>query len=188
MSVLLVFADVTTEVLLPAAVGAISVSMAVMASAALTRRLARSGKVWAGQGAGRTRVSPYVLIGGLVSAAGALFFLTAGLYDSERLRDPVQFYCWVALVGASALGALVFLPFAQHTWEWDSTGLRWRGALRRAEMQWPDLVRLGKRFDGQIYVTDRTGRRIAWWPDITLEHEALLRAIRLARPDLHLPG
>jgi hypothetical protein len=188
MRILLGSPDAATGVLLPAALAAISVSAAIMASAALARRLAQSGKVWVGQGAGRTRVSPYMLIAGLVSAAGALFFLVAGLYDSERLHDPVQFYCWVGIVGASALGALAFLPFAQHTWQWDSTGLRWRGAFRSVEMHWSDLVHLGKRFDGQLYVTDRTGRKIAWWPDITLEHEALLRAIRLARPDLRLPG
>jgi hypothetical protein len=187
MSVLLGFADLTNGVLLPAAVAAISVSAAIMASAALARRLARSGKAWVGQGAGRTCVSPYMLIAGLVSAAGALFFLVAGLYGSEQLRDPVQFYCWVGIVSASALGALTLLPFAQHTWEWDSTGLRWQGAWRSVEMHWPDLVRLGKRLDGQLYVSDRTGRKIAWWPDITLEHEALLRAIRTARPDLALP-
>ena len=157
-------------------------------SSVLARRLARRGKVWVGDGTGRTRLSPLVPLIGLCSAVAAAFFLVAGLLDSsEQWRNPATFYYWAGLVGAFALAAPAMLLFARHTWEWDATGLRWRGAWRRVEMRWPDLVALAKRMDGLIYVSDRAGRKIGWWPDITLEHEALLRAIRLARPDLRLP-
>jgi hypothetical protein len=55
-------------------------------------------------------------------------------------------------------------------------------------MRWPEIVRLGKRMSGELYVTDTAGRKISWSPQYTLEHEALLRAIQTARPDLALPG
>jgi hypothetical protein len=55
-------------------------------------------------------------------------------------------------------------------------------------MRWPDLVRIGKSMSGELYVADNAGRKIKWSPQFTLEHEALLRAVQTARPDLGLPG
>ena len=179
---------------LPSVIGvAIVVGMLAMwpLSSVLARRMARRGKVWVGAGAGRTRMSPLVPLLGSWSAVTAVFFLAAGLYDtSEQWRDPLTFYFWAGLVGLFALFSPVLSLGARETWEWDATGLRWRGAWRSraVEMRWSDLLHLGKRKNGTLYVSDRTGRKISWYPNLTLEHEALLRAIRLARPDLRLPG
>jgi hypothetical protein len=81
----------------------------------------------------------------------------------------------------------MILPFTRHTWQWDARGLRWHGALRSTSMRWPEIVRLGKSWDGGFFAADKTGRRISW-STYTLGHEALLRAIHTARPDLILPG
>jgi hypothetical protein len=54
-------------------------------------------------------------------------------------------------------------------------------------MRWPELERLGKSMSGQLYVSDRAGRKITWSPQYTLEPEALLAAIQKARPDLAPP-
>jgi hypothetical protein len=113
-------------------------------------------------------------------------FLVLGLYERDTLRDPGQFYAWAGLVGAFAVSALAIAPFSRHTWEWDATGLRWRGAWRSAALRWHDIMRLGKTWDGRSFAADMTDRRI-YWSEYTLEHEALLRAILKARPDLAPP-
>ena len=102
------------------------------------------------------------------------------------MREPGDLYAWAGLIGGFSLGFLLIVPFTRHTWDWDRDGLRWRGAWRAVSMRWPDLARLGKSWDGQFFVADKTGRKIYWSP-YTLEHEALRRAIETARPDLSLP-
>jgi hypothetical protein len=156
-------------------------------AAVLARGLARRGKVWIGVGAGRTCMSPFVLLLGLLCAATAAVILALGLYFREGLREPGQFYAWAGLIGGFSLVALAILPFTRHTWEWDAGGLRWQGAFRSVALRWPEIVRLGKSMNGQFYAADAAGRKITW-SEYTLEHEALLRAIRTARPDLAMPG
>jgi hypothetical protein len=167
---------------------AIVVGLMTGVAAVMARSLARRGKVWIGHNAGRTCMSPYVLLVGLLCAVAAAGFAIVGLAHRESLREPSQLYAWMALVGAFALCALAILPFTRHTWEWDANGLRWQGAWRSVRMRWPDLVRLGKSMSGQLYVVDKAGRKISWSHQHTLEHEALLRAIQTARPDLVLPA
>jgi hypothetical protein len=166
---------------------AVFVGLLGIVAAVFARSLARRGKVWVGVGSGRTCMSPYVLLVGLSCAAAAAAFLAIGLTAPESLRGPRQLYAWVGLVAGFFLCALAILPFTRHTWEWDATGLRWRGAWRNVSLRWPDLVRLGKSWDGRYFAADRAGRRI-YWSQQTLEHEALQRAIQTARPDLALPG
>jgi hypothetical protein len=157
-----------------------------LVAAVLARSLARRGKVWIGSDAGRTCLSPFVLLLGLLLAIAAVVILAAGLYFRASLHAPADYYAWLGLVGGFFLGSLAILPFTRHVWEWDAAGLRWRGAWRTVAMRWPELVHLGKSMSGQLYVTDRTGRKITWSPQYTLEHEALLNAIQRARPDLAL--
>jgi hypothetical protein len=159
-----------------------------LVAAVLARSLARRGKVWIGAEAGRTCMSPFVLLLGLLLATVAVAILAAGLYFRSSLNAPADYYAWLGLVGGFFLGSLAILPFTRHAWEWDATGLRWRGAWKSVAMRWPDLVRLGKKMSGELYVVDKAGRKISWSPQYTLEHEALLRAIQTARPDLVLPG
>jgi hypothetical protein len=158
-----------------------------LVAALLAHGLVRRGKVWIGTDAGRTCMSPFVLLLGLLLAIVAVVILAVGLYFRGALRVPADYYAWLGLVGGFFLGSLAILPFVRHTWEWDATGLKWRGAWRSVAMRWPDLVQLGKSMNGQLYVTDRAGRKITWSPQYTLEPEALLRAIQAARPDLALP-
>lgn len=158
-----------------------------LVAAVLARSLVRRGKVWIGTDAGRTCMSPFVLLLGLLLAIAAVVVLAAGLYFRQSLKEPADYYAWLGLVAGFFLGSLAILPFARHAWEWDATGFRWRGAWRSVAMRWPDLVQLGKSMNGQLYVTDRAGRKITWSPQYTLEPEALLRAIQRARPDLALP-
>jgi hypothetical protein len=132
-------------------------------------------------------MSPFVLLVALLCAVAAIGFAAVGLYFRESLREPGQLYAWLGLVGGFFLCALAILPFTRQTWEWDATGLRWRGVWKSVAMRWPDLARIGRSWGGQLYVADAAGRKIAW-SQHTLEHEALLRAIRTARPDLVPPG
>jgi hypothetical protein len=166
---------------------AIVVGLMTGVAAAMARSLVRRGKVWIGHGAGRTCMSPYVLLVGLLCAVAAAGFAIVGLAHRESLGEPRQLYAWMGLVGAFSLCALAILPFTRHTWEWDAHGLRWQGAWRGVRLRWPDLVRLGKSMSGQLYVVDVAGREISW-SQHTLEHEALMHAVQTARPDLVLPG
>jgi hypothetical protein len=166
--------------------GAVLVGLLGIAAAVLARRLTRRGQVWIEAGAGRTRMSPMVLLLCLLCAAAAAGFLALGLHDRETLREPGQLYAWAGLVGAFAVCALAIAPFTRHTWEWDATGLRWRGAWRSRALRWPDIVRLGKAWDGRLFAADMADRRI-YWSENTLAHEELLRAILRARPDLTPP-
>ena len=158
-----------------------------LVAAVLARSLARRGKVWIGAEAGRTCMSPFVLLLGLLLAIVAMIILAAGLYFRASLRTPADYYAWLGLVGGFLLGSLALLPFTRHTWEWDTAGLRWHGAWRSVAMRWPELERLGKSMSGQLYVSDRAGRKITWSPQYILEPEALLAAIQKARPDLARP-
>jgi hypothetical protein len=166
--------------------GALLVGLLGIGTTLLARNLTRRGKVWIGARAGRTRMSPLVLLSCLLSAIAAAGFLALGLHDRETLSEPSQLYAWAGLVGALAVGALAIAPFTRHTWEWDATGLRWRGAWRSMALRWPDVVRLGKTWDGRLFAADAADRRI-YWSQHTLEHEELLRAILEARPDLAPP-
>jgi len=158
-----------------------------LVAAVLARSLARRGKVWIGTDAGRTCMSPFVLLLGLLLAIAAVIVLAVALYFRESLRTPADYYAWLGLVGGFFLGSLAILPFTRHVWEWDAAGLRWRGAWRSVAMRWPELAHLGRSMSGQLYVTDIAGRKITWSPQYTLEPEALLSAIQRARPDLALP-
>jgi len=165
---------------------AILVGLLTLGAAVLAGRLARRGKVWIGKGAGRTCMSPYALLVGLLCAMTASVCLTLGLLYPETWREPGAFEAWVGLVAGFSLGFLAILPFTRHTWHWDETGLRWQGAWRSVSMRWPEIARLGKSWDGQFFAADRRGRRI-YWSTHTLEHEALRTAIHTTRPDLVLP-
>jgi hypothetical protein len=161
--------------------GALSLLAAVLARSMLWR-----GRVWIGDGAGRTSISPIVLLLGLLLAAAAMVSLGLGLYFRDSLREPGDFYAWLGLVGGFSLGALAMFPFTRHTWEWDGAGLRWRGAWRSVAMRWSDIVHFGKTMSGALYVRDNTGRKISWSTQHTLEAEALRHAVQTARPDLAL--
>jgi hypothetical protein len=167
-------------------VGALLIGLLSIGAAVLGRNLKRSGKVWIGVGAGRTCMSPLALLVCLMCAAAAAAVLALGLWDRRRLLDPGQLYAWLALAGAFAASALAIAPFTRQTWEWDAAGLTWQGARRSTSLRWPEIVRLGKTWDGRFYAADAAGTRITW-SQITLEHEALLRAILTARPDLKPP-
>lgn len=166
---------------------AILVGLLTLGAAIFARNFVRRGKARIGTDAGHTCMSPYLLLVGLSLAVAAAVILVVGLAWPESLRDPRDFNAWVGIVAGFSLGCLAILPFTRHTWQWDATGLRWHGALRSTSMRWPEIVRLGKSWDGQFFAADKTGRRICW-STYTLEHEALLRAIHAARPDLILPG
>jgi hypothetical protein len=165
---------------------AILVGLLTLGAAIIARNLVRRGKVWVGANAGHTCMSPYVLLVGMLLAVIAAVFLVIGLAWPATLREPGEFNAWVGVVAGFSLGCLAILPFARHTWQWDATGLRWHGALRSTSMRWPEIVRLGKSWDGGFFAADKTGRKISW-SMYTLEREALVRAIHAARPDLILP-
>jgi hypothetical protein len=165
--------------------------MAVMgalgAGAALfARNWVRRGKVWIGGGAGRTCTSAFVLLVGVLCAATAAACLILGLADPQSLEEPGAFLAWLGLMGGFTLGVLVMAVYARHTWEWGPEGLSWRGLWREVSMPWAEIARVGTSWDGQFYAADKQGRKIRW-STMTLEHEALARAIAAARPDLHVP-
>jgi hypothetical protein len=157
---------------------ALAAGTAVMAAS-----LARRGKVQITTTTGRTCMSPYVLLVGMLCGGAAAAFLVLGLIEPESLREPGAFAAWAGLVGGFSLAFLAILPFTRHTWEWDEAGLRWRGALRGVTIPWADIARVGKSWGGRYFAADKAGRRI-YWSTYTLEHEALDEAIRMARPDL----
>jgi hypothetical protein len=139
----------------------IVVGLLGLVAAVLACGLARRGKVWIGVGAGRTCMSPFVLLVGMLCAVAAAVSLGVGLYFRESLRKRGDFYGWLGLVASFTLLASVIVPFTRHTWEWDAAGLRWQGAWKSVAMRWPDLVRLGKSMSGQLYVVDTGGRKIS---------------------------
>jgi hypothetical protein len=165
---------------------AILVGVLTLGAAIIARNLVRRSDVQVGADAGHTCMSPYVLLVGLLLAVVAAGVLVLGLAWPETLREPDEFNAWVGIVAGFSLGCLMILPFTRHTWQWDTTGLCWHGALRSTSMRWPEIVHLGKSWDGGFFAADKTGRRISW-STYTLEHKALLRAIHTARPDLILP-
>jgi hypothetical protein len=156
-------------------------------AAIFARNWARRGKVWVTSDAGHTCMSPFVLLIGLMCGAVAAAALVLGLVYPQSLREPGDLYAWAGLIGGFALGFLLIVPFTRHTWDWDREGLRWSGVWRAVSLRWSELTRLGKSWDGQFFVADKTGRKI-YWSTYTLEHEALLRAIATARPDLSFPA
>jgi hypothetical protein len=166
---------------------AILVGVLTLGAAIIARNLIRRGEVRVGVDAGYTCMSPYILLVDLLLAVVAVGLLVLGLAWPETLREPGEFNAWAGIVAGFSLGCLMILPFTRHTWQWDARGLRWHGALRSTSMRWPEIVRLGKSWDGGFFAADKTGRRISW-STYTLGHEALLRAIHTARPDLILPG
>jgi hypothetical protein len=170
------------QVVLEALVGAVL----TVGAALLARNLARRGRVWVGHGAGRTCMSPYVLLVAVLCGGAAAAFLVLGLIEPESLREPGSFYAWAGLVGGFTLLFAAIVPFTRHTWEWDAAGLRWHGAFRSVSIPWSELARVGKAWHGQFFAADRTGRRF-YWSTYTLEHAALRGAIQAARPDLALP-
>jgi hypothetical protein len=158
-----------------------------LGAATIVRKLVRRGEVHVAPDAGQTCMSPYVLLVGLLLAVVAVMLFAVGLALRQTLREPGEFNAWVEVVAGFSLGCLVILPFTLHTWQWDVTGLRWQGAQRSTSMRWPDILRLGKSWDGGFFAADKTGRKIRW-SAYTVEHEALFRAIHEARPDLILPS
>jgi hypothetical protein len=181
-----IFIDRLTEAGIQAIVeGVVGAALAV-GTALIARNLARREKVWVGIGAGRTCMSPYVLLVGLLSGAAAMAFLVLGLLEPESLRERGALYAWMALIGGFSLGFVGIIPLTRHTWEWDETGLRWQGAMKSVAIAWPELSRVGKSWDGRFYAADKAGRKI-YWSTYTLEHQALGRVIEAARPDLTPP-
>jgi hypothetical protein len=166
---------------------AILAGLLTLGAAIIVRKLVRSGEVEVAAGAGHTCMSPYVLLVALLLAVAAVALLVVGLAWPQTLREPGEFNAWVGIVAGFSLGCLAMLPLTRHTWQWDAAGLRWHGALRSISMPWPEIVRLGKSWDGAFFAADKTGRRISWGT-YTVEHGALLNAIHTARPDLALPG
>jgi hypothetical protein len=156
------------------------------AAALWARSWTQRGKIWIKTGAGRVCMSPFVMLVGMLCGAAAAAALALGLLYPNSLQEPGELTAWLGLVGGFTLLSLAVVPFAWQTWEWDRDGLRWQGAWRPVSMRWAELNHHGKTWDGRSYVADKTGRRI-YWSDYTLEHEALARAIRQARPDLGLP-
>jgi hypothetical protein len=173
---------------LHAVLEAILTGVLTLVTALLARNLVRRGKVWIGANGGRTCISPLVLVLSALSAVLGVVALAAGLVFRHTLAEPGDFYAWVGLVGFLSLGSLIMLALSRNTWEWDATGLRWQGVLSSRAMRWADLVRIGKMANGALFVVDAAGRKISWSTRHTLEHEALLRAVRTARPDLPLPA
>jgi hypothetical protein len=159
---------------------------ALGAGAALfARNWARRGKVWIGDGTGRTCNSAFVLLVGVLCAAMAAACLILGLLDPQSLEEQGALIAWAGLVGGFTLGFLAMAVYARHTWEWGPDGLSWRGVWRQVAMPWSAIARVGRSWDGQFYAADKAGRKIRW-STLTLEHEELARAIAAARPDLYV--
>jgi len=168
-----------------ALLGAILTGLLTLVAAITARNLVRRGKVWVGPHAGHTQMTPLMLLGGLLVAVMGVVFLFWGFVRPPR--DPYDFNVWV---GGLAFFSLLSLPcflLSRLTWEWDRAGLRWHGAFRTISMPWHEIVRLGKSWDARFFAAGKTGSRI-YWSTYTLEHEALVRAIHAARPDLILPA
>ena len=149
----------------------------------VARNWIRRGKVWIGNGAGRTCMSPIMIIIGLLSGAASLAFFLLGVWTPESFQEPGEYYAWAGLVGCFALGLFVMLPCSRYSWEWDYIGLRWRSLRGTRSIRWPNITRVGKSWSGTFYAADKSGQKICWWP-LTLEHEALRAAIQAQRPDL----
>jgi hypothetical protein len=166
-----------------------AVLMAVLAGGAtlFTRSWVRSGKVWVKADDGHTRMSPFILLLGLLCAAMAIACLVLGLVDPPSLQDSGQFTAWIGLIGGFALAALFILPQSRQAWDWDEKGLRWRGPWRSASLLWSDIKTSGKTWGGQTFVADARGTKI-YWSSYTLEHQALRDAVARRRPDLTVPA
>jgi hypothetical protein len=112
-----------------------------------------------------------------------LAFFLLGVLSPESFDEPGEHYAWAALIGFLALGLLVMLPCSRYRWEWDHIGLTWRSLRGTRSIRWPNITRVGKSWSGTYFAADKAGMKICWW-DVTLEHEALRRAIQARRPDL----
>jgi len=156
------------------------------AAALLARGWARQGKVWVNEHEGHTRMSPYILLLGLLCALSAAACLVAGLLNPASLREQGQLVAWAGLIGGFLIACLITLRYARQTWDWDAKGLRWHGAWRSVSMPWTDMRRAGSTWGGHVYVSDSRGRKIVW-SSYTLEHEELRAAILARRPDIAVP-
>ena len=83
-----------------ALLGAVLVGLLGLAAAVLVRRLTRRGKVRVEAGAGRTRMSPVVLLLCLLCAAAAAGFLALGLFLADG--DLAAFQSALAAACASS--------------------------------------------------------------------------------------
>lgn len=162
------------------------VSVLAFGAGLLARSMARRGTVWVQDGAGRTRMSPFILLLALLCALAAAGALALGFIFPQVWLQQDEFLAWIGLVALFMALFLALLPFTRHSWEWDAASLRWQGAWRSAAIKWPDIARLGKSWDGQFFAADKSGRKIFWSTNV-LQHEALSRAVAKARPDLRLP-
>lgn len=60
----------------------------------------------------------------------------------------------------------------------------WRGRVR---IDWADILRTGKGFDGNWFVAAKDGRRVRW-SQFHRGYGALIAALKAKRPDLALPA
>jgi len=150
-----------------------------ISTACFTAALVRRGAVSVSEARGDTRQSPEVLVVGALCAVSALGVLIWGLVDPTTTRVQDEAAAWVSLIGAFTLGFAVMAIYAQHRWWWDETSLNWRGVFRHTTIQWADLSRVAKSWDGQFVARDRPGHAIRW-TTYTLRHEAISDAANAA--------
>ena len=149
------------------------VTTIVAASAfGLTQSLLRSGAVQISPAIGRTRQSPAVLVVGLLCGVMATICLLWGIFDPSTLLEPGAARAWLLLILGFTLGFAVMTVYAQHRWDWDEKGVRWRGLFRSAAIAWPDLTQYGRSWDGQFVARDRRGH-VVRWTTFTLGYQAL---------------
>jgi len=164
-----------------------SASSSLHRTAILTRAWIARGRLHVTAESGRTCLSPEVLLVGVLSGLVAATCFVWGLLEPQTRIDPGQELAWRWLIIGFSLGFLVMAIYARHVWEWDSAGLRWRGALRSEELNWTALARVGRAWDGQFVAADTRGAKIRW-STYTLQREAMEAAIRTHRPDLRSFG
>ena len=99
---------------------AILVGALTLGGAIIARNLVRRSEVRVGADAGHTRMSPYVLLFGLLHAVVAARLLVLGLAWPETLREPGEFNAWLGIVAGFFFGCSMILPFTRHTWQWDA--------------------------------------------------------------------
>ncbi|MET0546442.1 MAG: hypothetical protein ABWZ40_09030 [Caulobacterales bacterium] len=98
---------------------------------------------------------------------------------------------WVALLGIVAvalMGAILSMIRALHVWTWDAEGIEWRGLFRKIHVSWTQAERFGQNWDGSWFVGPEKGPRITWSRINTQAADAVLAAVRYARPDLAAPA
>jgi hypothetical protein len=171
------------DVGLHAVLEAILTGVLALVTALLVRSLVRRGKVWIGTDAGRTSISPLVLMFSVLSAVIAVVALAAGLVFRHTLSEPGDFYAWVGWSASCRLPRWSCwrrraTPGSGTPWACD--GMAPGRARRCAGPIWCASARWRTDSCSSSMRGGRSHARRA----IPLEHGALLRAVRTARPDL----